>query len=139
MQFIYLTCVLYTARDKTPICFCSGQFRVVGPPQPIVAALGDDIILPCHLKPAVDASEMTIEWSRPDLDPRFVLVWRDGVKLENKQHPSYNGRTSLFNDELKYGDVSLKLSKVKLSDEGKYRCFIPTSFKESTVELVVGE
>uniref|UniRef100_A0A0F8BMS9 Butyrophilin-like protein 2 n=1 Tax=Larimichthys crocea TaxID=215358 RepID=A0A0F8BMS9_LARCR len=114
------------------------QFRVVGPPQPIVAALGDDIILPCHLKPAVDASEMTIEWSRPDLDPRFVLVWRDGVKLENKQHPSYNGRTSLFNDELKYGDVSLKLSKVKLSDEGKYRCFIPTSFKESTVELVVG-
>uniref|UniRef100_A0A671UV66 Ig-like domain-containing protein n=1 Tax=Sparus aurata TaxID=8175 RepID=A0A671UV66_SPAAU len=81
---------------------------------------------------------MTVEWTRPDLNPRFVHVWRDGVELENKKHPSYNGRTSVFVNKLRCGDISLNLSKVRLSDSGKYRCFIPTLGRESTVELVVG-
>uniref|UniRef100_A0A3B4TGF2 Ig-like domain-containing protein n=1 Tax=Seriola dumerili TaxID=41447 RepID=A0A3B4TGF2_SERDU len=106
---------------------------------PIVAAVGDDVVLPCHLEPAVDASSMTVEWTRPDLSPRFVHVWRDGVELENKKHPSYVGRTSVSVNKLKLGDVSLKLSRVKLSDEGTYRCFVPTLNRESTVTLVVGE
>ncbi|XP_030287645.1 butyrophilin-like protein 2, partial [Sparus aurata] len=111
---------------------------VVGPSQPIVVTAGDDIILPCQIEPAVDASVMTVEWTRPDLNPRFVHVWRDGVELENKKHPSYNGRTSVFVNKLRCGDISLNLSKVRLSDSGKYRCFIPTLGRESTVELVVG-
>ncbi|KAM9335185.1 uncharacterized protein ABDE67_020144 [Symphorus nematophorus] len=81
---------------------------------------------------------MTVEWTRPDLDPGFVLVWRDGVELESKKHPSYEGRVSVFTDELKRGNVSLKLSKVKISDGGRYRCFIPDFHAESTVQLVVG-
>ncbi|XP_051251129.1 butyrophilin subfamily 3 member A2 [Dicentrarchus labrax] len=117
---------------------CAGQSQVVGPSQPIVASIGDDIILPCRLDPAADASDMTVEWSRPDLNPRFVHVWRYGVELESKKHPSYKGRTSLSINNLRHGDISLKLSKVKVSDDGKYRCFIPTLGRESTVELVVG-
>ncbi len=112
---------------------------MVGPSQPIVATVGDDIILPCHLEPAVDASHMTVEWARPDLNPRFVYVWRDGVELESKKHLSYSGRTSLSFNNLKHGDISLKLSKVKISDKGKYRCFIPAWGRESTVELTVGK
>ncbi|XP_051251108.1 butyrophilin subfamily 1 member A1-like isoform X1 [Dicentrarchus labrax] len=118
---------------------CAGQSQVVGPSQPILATVGDDIILPCRLDPAADASDMTVEWSRSDLDPRFVHVWRDGVELENKKHPSYKGRTSVSINNLRHGDISLKLSKVKLSDDGKYKCFIPTLGTESTVDLVVGE
>ena len=64
---------------------------------------------------------MTVEWARSDLDPRFVYVRRDGVELESKKHPSYRGRTSVFFSGLKSGDISLKLSKVKPSDEGTYR------------------
>ncbi|KAM8747565.1 uncharacterized protein AB9X84_015553 isoform 4-T4 [Acanthopagrus schlegelii] len=117
---------------------CAGQSQVVGPSQPIVVTAGDDIILPCQIEPALDASVMTVEWTRPDLNPRFVHVWRDGVELENKKHPSYNRRTSVSVNKLRCGDISLKLSKVRLSDSGKYRCFIPTLGRESTVELVVG-
>ena len=109
---------------------------MIGPSQPIVAFIGEDIILPCHLEPAMNAFDITMEWARSDLDPRFVLVWRDGVELESKKHPSYRGRTSLFTEELKHGDMSLKLSKVKISDEGTYRCFIPELDKSSTVQLV---
>lgn len=119
--------------------FFSGQSEVVGEPQPIIALVGDDIILPCRLHPAMDASDMTVEWARSDLDPRFVLVWRDGVELEAKKHPSYQRRTSLFPDQLKHGNISLKLSNVKLSDQGRYRCFVPALSKEFSVQLFVGK
>ncbi|XP_042256673.1 lamin-A-like [Thunnus maccoyii] len=119
------------------IHFCRGQSQLIGSSQPIVATLGDDIIFPCHLQPAVDAAGLTLEWTRPDLDPRFVHVWRDGVELVSKKHKSFAGRTSLFTDELKNGNISLKLSKVQLSDHGTYRCFIPTLEKQSFVQLVV--
>uniref|UniRef100_A0A667YUI2 Ig-like domain-containing protein n=1 Tax=Myripristis murdjan TaxID=586833 RepID=A0A667YUI2_9TELE len=114
------------------------QPQLIGPPQPIVSTVGDDIILPCHLEPAVDVVGMTVEWTRPDLDPKFVHVWSDGQELVDKRHPSYEGRTSLLTDKLKHGDVSLKLSEVKLSDEGKYRCFFPSLSRETTITLVVG-
>ncbi|GAA6236304.1 butyrophilin-like protein 10, partial [Lates japonicus] len=96
---------------------CGGQPQMVSSSQPIVAVVGDDVTLPCHLEPATDASEMTVEWTRPDLEPRFVHVWRSGVELENKKHPSYVGRTSLSINRLKCGDISLTLPRVKLSDE----------------------
>uniref|UniRef100_A0A667YV65 Ig-like domain-containing protein n=1 Tax=Myripristis murdjan TaxID=586833 RepID=A0A667YV65_9TELE len=118
-------------------CFFPGQSQLIGPPQPIVAILGGDIILPCHLEPAVDVAARTVEWSRPDLEPRFVHVWRNGQDLVMQKHPSYERRTSLSIDKLKHGDISLKLSEVKLSDEGRYRCFIPLLGTESAVELVV--
>ncbi|XP_026225139.1 butyrophilin-like protein 2 [Anabas testudineus] len=121
----------------TLICSCGAQPQLTGPSQPIVAVVGDDIILPCHLQPAVDASDLTVEWTRADLDPRFVHVLHIGEELLSLKHPLYRERTSLFIDELKNGNISLKLSKVKPADEGKYRCFIPELRGDSTVQLVV--
>ncbi|XP_044198411.1 spore wall protein 2-like [Thunnus albacares] len=99
--------------------------------------IGDDITLPCHVKPSTDAFNEMLEWSRPDLNPRFVHVRRAGEDYLPDQNPSYRGRTSVSINSLKQGDVSLKLSKVKLSDEGTYRCFIPGLKTESSVQLVV--
>ena len=110
----------------------------MGPARPVVAAVGQDMVLPCHLEPATNASELTVEWTRPDLDPRFVYVWRDGVELESKKNPLYEGRTSVFTDELKLGNISLKLSRVRISDEGRYRCFIP-DVGDSHVQLIPGK
>uniref|UniRef100_A0A671UZ53 Butyrophilin subfamily 3 member A2-like n=1 Tax=Sparus aurata TaxID=8175 RepID=A0A671UZ53_SPAAU len=116
---------------------CGGESQVFGPVHPIVALVGEDIILPCHLEPAMDASELTVEWARPDLDPRFVHVWRDGVELENKKHQFYKGRTFLFTEELKRGNISLNISNVRISDQGTYRCFIPGLSRSSLAKLVV--
>ena len=107
--------------------------------QPIVAKVGDDITLPCHLETAVDATDLTVEWARPDLEPRFVYLRRDGVELQLEEHPLYMGRTSLSTNKLKCGDISLKLSKVKLSDTGTYKCLVPKSGTEFVVELTVGK
>ncbi len=119
--------------------FPSGQSQVISTSQPIVSMVGDDTILPCHLEPAVDASKLTVEWTRPDLDPTIVYLRRDGVELLHEKNPLYAGRTSLSISRLKYGDISLKLSKVKLSDAGTYTCLLPTSGKKSEVDLAVGK
>uniref|UniRef100_A0A3Q1JDB8 Ig-like domain-containing protein n=1 Tax=Anabas testudineus TaxID=64144 RepID=A0A3Q1JDB8_ANATE len=106
----------------------------------VMAIVGEHIILPCHLEPAVDARSMAVEWTRPDLKPRLVLVWRAGQKLNlDDKNPSYRGRTTLLTDKLKSGDISLKLFKVKLSDRGKYKCYVPSLNRDSVCELVVGK
>ncbi|XP_067380145.1 butyrophilin subfamily 3 member A2-like isoform X2 [Channa argus] len=116
---------------------CEGQSQLIGSVQPIVARVGDDIMFPCHLEPAMDVAAKTLEWTRPDLNNIFVHVWRSGQELVKTKHPLYTGRTSLFTDELKHGNMSLKLSGVKLSDKGTYKCFIPDLRTQSTVEVVV--
>ncbi|XP_042257772.1 butyrophilin subfamily 2 member A1-like [Thunnus maccoyii] len=79
---------------------------------------------------------MTLEWTRSDLNT-FVFVWRSGQDFVKQKSPSYKGRTSLFIEELKHGNISLKLSKVTLSDKGIYSCYIQELEKRSFVELVV--
>ncbi|KAM3590564.1 uncharacterized protein V6R79_011991 [Siganus canaliculatus] len=114
--------------------FCGGQSVSS---QSVVAMIGDDVSLPCQLDPVVDATNLTVEWARPDLQPTFVHLRHEDVELDVEENPSYKGRTSLNENKLKRGDLSLKLFKVKLSDAGKYKCFVPTLDMESVVELVV--
>ncbi|XP_053199188.1 butyrophilin subfamily 1 member A1-like [Scomber japonicus] len=117
---------------------CRGQSQEVGPPQQIVAFLGENIILPCNPQPAEDSVSKSLEWGRLDLVPRFVHVRSEGQDLLSDQNPSYTGRTSMPIEKLKHGDLSLTLSDVKVSDNGTYRCYIPSEGKTSTVQLVVG-
>ncbi|KAM3590309.1 uncharacterized protein V6R79_007375 [Siganus canaliculatus] len=114
--------------------FCGGQSLSS---QSVVAMIGDDVMLPCQLDPVVDATSLTVEWARPDLQPTFVHLRHEDVELDVEENPSYKGRTSLNETKLKHGDLSLKLFKVKLSDAGIYKCFVPTLDMESVVELVV--
>ncbi|XP_059211101.1 trichohyalin-like [Centropristis striata] len=115
-----------------------GQSQVTGTSQQIVAMIGDDITLPCHLPTSVDATNMAVEWTRPGLTPRFVHLRRDGLEHQLEENPLYKGRTSLSPSQLKCGDVSLTLSKVKLSDAGSYECLVPKSGSGSVVKLIVG-
>ncbi|KAK1890195.1 Butyrophilin subfamily 3 member A3 [Dissostichus eleginoides] len=117
---------------------CRGQSQLISSSQPIVANLGGDIILPCYLEPAVNVAGLTLEWTRPDMDPRFVHVMRLGHEMMDKKHELFKGRTSMFTDELKNGNISMKLSNVQLSDQGKYRCFIPKLDRQTFVQLVFG-
>lgn len=129
----------YSIQQLNDCVSLPGQFKLISPTQQVVARVSDDIILPCHLEPAVDVAAKTLEWTRPDLKPRFVFVWRAGQDHVNVKNPSYEGRTSLLNGELKHGNISLKLSNVKTSDGGIYKCYIPEMNTDSIVELVVGK
>lgn len=117
-------------------------------PDPVVAVADDDVILPCSLLNFTKSAGLIVKWSRSNLkDPtgkdKVVHFYRDARDSNVDQDESYRGRTSLLK-ELKNGNVSLKLSRVKLSDEGNYMCYIlvpePNSLvHETVIQLIVGE
>lgn len=122
---------------------------MIGSPQPIITALGDDAILPCHVEPQFNVQGLTVEWSKPDLMPdptdhlsrvEYVHLYRDRQEVPDMKIRSYIRRTALFTDGLRDGNISLKIMNVTLADEGRYRCFIPklnSQVKDSIVQLVV--
>ncbi|KAL7375465.1 hypothetical protein ABVT39_017979 [Epinephelus coioides] len=121
------------------INFTAGQSNLIGSPQPIIALAGDDVILPCHLDPPTSASSRTVEWTRPGLDPEYVHVHQDGRLVHQSQNPLYHYRTVLFVDQPIYGNISLKPFRVKISDVGLYKCFLPSLRKEAFIQLNVGK
>uniref|UniRef100_A0A3P8Q2D9 Ig-like domain-containing protein n=1 Tax=Astatotilapia calliptera TaxID=8154 RepID=A0A3P8Q2D9_ASTCA len=126
-----------------------GEVLVIGSNLPIVAAPGDDVILPCHLEPTFDVQGLTVEWSKPDLKPdpsdrlsrvEYVHLYRDRKEVPDMKMASYFRRTELFMDDMKHGNISLKILNVSEEDNGRYRCFIPklqSRVKAAVVELVV--
>uniref|UniRef100_A0A3B3C646 Ig-like domain-containing protein n=1 Tax=Oryzias melastigma TaxID=30732 RepID=A0A3B3C646_ORYME len=110
--------------------------------KPIIAAPGDDVILPCRLDSEVDLQDFTVEWSKLDLhhDPfSFVCYYQFSRIVTEVMNKRFIQRVSLNPDGLKRGDVTLKIRNVTLQDEGKYSCFIPGKKFRETVQLLVGE
>ncbi|KAF5902793.1 butyrophilin subfamily 1 member A1-like isoform X1, partial [Clarias magur] len=102
----------------------SEHLKVTGPEAPLVAVAGEDLVLPCYVKPSTSAVNMTVEWFRPHVEDSLVHLYKDHGDRNEKQAQSYRGRTMLFKEELQKGNASLKLSAVQVSDGGKYKCFI---------------
>ncbi|XP_030609337.1 myelin-oligodendrocyte glycoprotein-like [Archocentrus centrarchus] len=125
------------------------EVLVIGSNLPIIAAPGDDVILPCHLEPMFDVRGLTVEWSKPDLKPdpsdrlrrvEYDHLYRDRKEVPDMKLASYFRRTELFMDDLKHGNISLKILNVSEEDSGRYRCFIPklrSRVKAAIVQLVV--
>ncbi|XP_073712795.1 butyrophilin subfamily 1 member A1-like [Misgurnus anguillicaudatus] len=109
------------------------------PAAPLLAVSGEDVILPCSLKHNISAVNMRVEWFRLDLKGSVVHLYEDHEDKNTNQLQSYRERTELFKDELQKGNTSLKLSRVQISDEGLYKCFIQskTWYDDITVNLRV--
>ncbi|RVE60848.1 hypothetical protein OJAV_G00184640 [Oryzias javanicus] len=112
----------------------------------ISAAPGDDVILPCRLDSEKDLQYHMVEWTKleKESDPAdtdghkdVVYLYRSRTTKTKFMNPSFIPRVSLNPDGLKRGDVTLKIRKVTLQDEGTYRCFIPGLNHRETVHLVV--
>lgn len=90
----------------------------------ITARLGEKVTLPCQ---APNSNNLAgVEWSRRDLEPEYVLLLRDGHIVPEDQQPSFKDRVELQDQQMKNGDVSLILEKVKAADNGTYECRILT-------------
>ncbi|KAI7803456.1 butyrophilin subfamily 1 member A1-like isoform X3 [Triplophysa rosa] len=115
------------------------KFDVAGPAVPLMAVSGEDVILPCSVKPNISAVNMRVEWSRLDQRGSVVHLYEDHEDRITDQLPSYRGRTRLFKDELEKGNTSLKLSRVQTSDEGLYKCFVQSKSwsDDTTVDIWV--
>ncbi|XP_060754220.1 butyrophilin subfamily 1 member A1-like isoform X2 [Neoarius graeffei] len=117
----------------------SERFQMVGPEAPLVAVAGEDLVLPCFLKPSSSAVDMTVEWMRLEEVASLVHLYKDHKDRNEKQAQPYRGRTSLFKEELQKGNASLKLSPLRVSDEGRYKCLIEDKswYDNITVNIIV--
>ncbi|XP_054881457.1 uncharacterized protein LOC129355864 [Poeciliopsis prolifica] len=86
----------------------------------IKVTTGLDVTLPCS-DPDYNPIQV-VQWSRPSLGPKFVLLFKDGMIDEDEQHPSFKGRVELLDFDMKDGDVSMILKKVQTSDAGIFEC-----------------
>ncbi|NXO42922.1 VTCN1 inhibitor, partial [Locustella ochotensis] len=105
------------------------------------AFVGETVVLPCTTAPP---GELTLAKS--------MLYWQIGTKelvhfFQNGQDSlkdqdiKFRGRTSLFLDQMKHGNLSLKISNVQLQDDAEYSCIYRQTenhlTKKSTIKLSV--
>ncbi|XP_073702770.1 butyrophilin-like protein 3 [Garra rufa] len=122
-------------------CFFSftEQHEVVGPADPVLAVAGEDVILPCSIRPHISVVDMRVEWFRSDQRGSLVHLYEDHEDRNTYQIQSYRSRTKLNHQELQRGSASLKISSVRVSDEGLYKCFIQSKswYDDTTVNVSV--
>ncbi|XP_042575531.1 butyrophilin-like protein 10 isoform X1 [Cyprinus carpio] len=135
MKFICLTVLIISGATDSR----SEQYEVVGPADTVFAVAGEDVILPCSVKPSISVVDMRVEWFRSDLKNSLVHLYEDHDDRNTEQIQSYRERTKLNHQELQRGNASLKLSSVRVSDEGRYKCFIQSKSwsGDATVDFIV--
>uniref|UniRef100_A0A8C3XAK7 Immunoglobulin V-set domain-containing protein n=1 Tax=Cyanoderma ruficeps TaxID=181631 RepID=A0A8C3XAK7_9PASS len=72
---------------------------------------------------------------------KLVHFFQNGQDSLEGQHEKFRGRTSLFLDQMKEGNLSLKISNVQLQDDAEYSCIYRQTenhqTKISTIKLSV--
>ncbi|XP_053089475.1 erythroid membrane-associated protein-like isoform X2 [Pangasianodon hypophthalmus] len=119
MLFCVTLLILYSFMESQ-----SERLRVFGPDAPLAAVAGKDLVLPCFIKPSTSAVDMTVQWFRLDVEDSLVHLYEDHEDRNEDQAQTYRRRTSLFKEELQKGNASLKLSALRVSDEGEYKCLV---------------
>uniref|UniRef100_A0A8C4SYD6 Ig-like domain-containing protein n=1 Tax=Erpetoichthys calabaricus TaxID=27687 RepID=A0A8C4SYD6_ERPCA len=107
------------------------RFTVVGPSHSIVSYVGEDVILPASLSPALDAEGFEVRWFTTNIFSPVLLY------LDYKIINLIDSRRALFQEKLKSGNVSLIVQSVRVSDEGVYTCLVASGPLEEDVKITL--
>uniref|UniRef100_UPI00398EAE25 butyrophilin-like protein 1 n=1 Tax=Pristiophorus japonicus TaxID=55135 RepID=UPI00398EAE25 len=82
---------------------------------------------------------MEVRWGRAHWTAP-VHLYRDGADQRDVQSDYYRRRTELFKDEFDKGNVSLKLKRVEMLDQGAYTCSVRSGAQQdkTTIQIKVG-
>uniref|UniRef100_A0A2K6L7L4 RING-type E3 ubiquitin transferase n=1 Tax=Rhinopithecus bieti TaxID=61621 RepID=A0A2K6L7L4_RHIBE len=116
----------------------SAQFTVVGPASPILAMVGENTALHCHLSPEKNAEDMEVQWFRSQFFPA-VFVYKGGRERTEEQMEEYRGRVTFVSKGISRGSMALVEHSVTAQENGIYRCYFQEgrSYDEAILRLVV--
>lgn len=106
------------------------------------AFVGETVVLPCTTTSPGELilSNSMLYWQIDSVLVHFFHNGKDSLELQDKH---YSGRTSLFLDQMKHGNFSLKLTSVQLLDTAVYTCIYkqtgdhPNKTQKSKIKLIV--
>ncbi|PKK24990.1 V-set domain containing T-cell activation inhibitor 1-like [Columba livia] len=127
-----VACLLFASLPRVP-----GQ-----PDTTCYAFVGETVILPCTTTSPGELilSKSMLYWQ---IESVLVHFFHNGQDSLSYQDERYHGRTSLFLDQMKHGNFSLKLSNVQLLDTAVYTCIYkqtgdhPNETQKSKINLIV--
>lgn len=127
------------------IVFCLlyliASLKVIGPSQPLLVRVGEDIQFTCHLLPKANAESMEVRWVRSHRYPA-VYVYMGGGHMSAEQMAEYRRRTVLVTDAIREGSLTLQIQDARTSDDGQYRCLFGKDgvYQENSFDLkIVGK
>ncbi|XP_029509332.1 butyrophilin-like protein 1 [Oncorhynchus nerka] len=104
-----------TSKVKMAVSRVQNQFKLTSEVY-LEVKVGKEVTLPCHLSPDTSAVATTIRWFKRT---ECIYLYKNGQVTERS---GYEGRVSLITQELKRGNVSLRLRYFRESDTGVYIC-----------------
>ncbi|XP_060719484.1 butyrophilin-like protein 2 [Tachysurus vachellii] len=104
----------------------SNEFKLIAPR---VEFKDSAVTLSCCLSPEISAVDLEIRWFK---ETDCVCVYKNSKVTEGR---GYEGRVSLFTQELERGNVSLQLRNCTESDDGYYLCQVTDG--DRTEEITV--
>uniref|UniRef100_A0A8C4SUM9 Ig-like domain-containing protein n=1 Tax=Erpetoichthys calabaricus TaxID=27687 RepID=A0A8C4SUM9_ERPCA len=90
-------------------------FIVVGPSKPVVTYVGEDVVLSASLSPALNAEVFEVMWVTTDFSSPVLLYQDKRIKKQIER------RKAMVLDNLKFGNVSLIITNVRVSDDDLYK------------------
>ncbi|XP_039678084.1 hemicentin-1-like isoform X2 [Perca fluviatilis] len=108
----------------------------------VTVKAGEDFTLECQAPG--DAQIEILDWIRPDLKSYpYIFRFIPQQSTTENQDPSYRDRVELRDPNMKAGDVSVVLKKVRVSDTGTYLCRVGREGEKhkvySTIQLIVSD
>ncbi|XP_038551950.1 CD276 antigen homolog [Micropterus salmoides] len=133
MKLLPLACLCLLTRSGTT--FADEHGSVI-----IIMKEDRDVILPCSFSTKDDIENKLFEWRK---DGQNSVFRYDAGLHSNNGHPGqyeqFKGRVSYFEDERKYGNISIIIRNTTVADSGNYTCYSPRFMPQPVhIQLVFG-
>eukprot|EP00071_Canis_lupus_P049332 XP_022282889.1 butyrophilin-like protein 10 isoform X5 [Canis lupus familiaris] len=97
------------------------DFSVFAPDKPLLAVVGEEVDLPCHLSLNISAEDMELRWYRDQPSPAMHLH-KNGIDVQDEQMAEYQGRTTFLSTRLAQGQAAVRIHNVTALDNGTFHC-----------------
>ncbi|XP_048036328.1 butyrophilin-like protein 2 [Megalobrama amblycephala] len=114
-------------------------FRVSGSDESISASVGEDVTLNCFVDSHIISEQIEeVSWKKSDKDGDIlVLLYQNNETLPDSSDERYRNRVEFFTDEIRKGNFSLRLKRVRTEDKGVYLCQVKAGGLSANITAIL--